>query len=193
MPNITLTQEQLEALISSKVSEATRGLQDRLTSAEKNRDAIKREKDSLLGKRRSDKLTTAVDTYIKTGNWDHVKSDAKPDRIVIPRGASPQEYRQLKAHAQKMGVPYEVAFDAPTHSPRVSKVKYVETDLALYVNREQQRRLGVQRLLEMAQQKGKRLIAFRDVDDLPAEARAKHDRIVQAGDPDAFVFEDGEG
>jgi len=193
-----MDEKQLETLVDTAVREAV----DRTTKAltekfEQQTKGLRENRDRLLAEKKSAKLDAVVDRYLKTGNWDHVQggnpTSGPGGEIVFQRGAPHAEYRRLKEQAEKAGVLFRVVdYGDESPGPTPSKVKYVETDSVLYVNREQQRRLGVQSLLEMAQQKGKKLIAFRHVDDLPPEAQAKHARIVDAGDPDAFVFEGGD-
>jgi len=93
MAEFIMTTEQLDQLIASKVEEATRDLQDRLAKTEKNRDSILREKRVLQLRLRG----------------EEPEHDAPPE-IVIPRGASPQEYLRLKTEAEELGLPYRAEY-----------------------------------------------------------------------------------
>lgn len=113
---------------------------------------------------------------------------------MIPRRATSAEYQRLKAQAQERGVPYVIEDDATdpalVNNARgaPSIVKFVEDERTLWAHQEMQRQVGIIELNRRAAVAGKTLRIFKSANDLDPEARAKHDRILDAGDPDALVF-----
>jgi len=175
-------------------------IETELAAVKKNRDSILREKRELEGRspgldpemaaRRQQMRDLGVSTGI---------DDLPPtDRVVVPRHADPAAYREAKARAEKLGVPLVFSVEGPGDPTQRgfvrdanSRVKYVETDGVLYANREMLSVLGVAGLNAEAEKRSKRLSLFRSIDDLPAEAQAKHARILEGGDPDQLLFEGG--
>lgn len=125
----------------------------------------------------------------KNGDFDQFQSA----EVVVKRGASHAEYTASKAEAEKRGIPFRVESGDPTPAYQRSggsKVKTITTDTTLFVNNEFRKQIGVQAAQKLAGDK--RLIVFRDVEELPTEAQAKHRATLEARNPDDFMFEEGD-
>jgi len=173
-------------------------LEAELAAVKKNRDSILKEKRELEGRSpvlaEADRMIRLADRALKVDNG---LDGYATSRVVIPRRATPAEYQALKAEAEKRGVPYAIeggdADPALVNNARgaPSTVKYVEDERTFWAHQEMQRQVGIIELNRRAAAAGKTLRIFKSADDLDPEARAKHDRILEAGDPDALLFEGG--
>ena len=174
MAEFIMTTDQLDRVIASKVDEATADLQARLAKTEKNRNSLLREKRNLQRRLKG----------------EEPEGDAPP-HIVIPSGVSPQEYQRLKSEAEEQGLPYRVEYTAREKPAELtkSKVKFVETDSQFFANTHLLGQLGLPVLELMAMNREKRLTLFRSAEELPVEAHATHDQILQANDPEALIGE----
>ena len=185
--------------MSADLEARIRELEDKLDRVTANRDNILAEKRQLEGRGLSPEMAARRQQMRDLGVSTGIDDLPPTDRVVVPRHADPAIYRELRAQAEKRGVPLVFSDDGPGDPTQRnfardanSKVKYVETDGVLYANRAMLGVLGTGGLSQEAAKRNKRLSLFRSIDDLPAEAQAKHARILEANDPDALLFQGGE-
>jgi hypothetical protein len=194
-----MTPQEIESLIEQKLAERTASLQQELDQVKRNRDQILDEKRRLVAARKqpeseAERMIRLADRVLKIDNG---LDQYQTDKVVVPRHADPATYRELKAQAEKRGVPLVFSDDAPgdptmrNHArDQASRIKVVETDATYYANQALQRSVGIAELSRRASAAGKSLRIFRSLDDLKndPEAVSKHQRIEEAGDPETLVF-----
>jgi hypothetical protein len=188
-----MTEQEIAALVARNQE-----LEQQLERVTKSKENILREKKALEHRRGLDPEMAARRQQMRDLGVSTGIDDLPPtDRVVVPRHATPAQYREAKERAAKLGVPLTFSDDAPGDPTQrnfgrddVSKVKVVETDAAYYANQALQRSVGVAELSRRASAAGKSLRIFRSIDDLKndPEAVSKHARIEEAGDPETLVF-----
>ena len=177
-------------------------LETDLARVTQNRDSILREKKALEHRRdpvlsEAERMIRLADRYLKVDNG---LVQYQTDKVAITRAEArdPQAYQKARATAEQRRVPLVItdgdADPALVNNARgaPSTVKFVEDERTLWAHQEMQRQVGIIELNRRAAAAGKTLRIFNSADDLDPEARAKHDRILEAGDPDALLFEGSE-
>jgi hypothetical protein len=205
-----MTPEQIAALVDQKVAEKTAHLQAHVDQLIKEKrkliedrkqpedsfERVMRDADAVLA---SSKPDPEFDRVMRAADKLLAPKTNLPsaDRVCVPRHADPATYRELKAQAEKRGVPLVFVEEGPGDPTQRnfgrdanSRVKFVETDATFYANQAMQRSLGIVELDRRAAAAGKSLRIFRSADDLvnDPEALQKHARILDAADPDTLVF-----
>ena len=193
-----MTPQEIDELVERKVAERTAHLTAHV-------DQLIKEKRKLVADRKPDVLDEAeramraADRYLK-GQVNFGTDGYATDKATITRAEArdPQAYQKAKATAEQRNVPLVItdgdADPALVNNARgaPSTVKFVEDERTLWAHQEMQRQVGIIELNRRAAAAGKSLRIFKSADDLDPEARSKHDRIIDAGDPDALLFEGGE-
>jgi hypothetical protein len=170
-----------------------------LARVTQNRDSILREKKALEHRRaddETDRVLRLADRYLK-GQVNFGTDGYATDRVTITRAEArdPQAYQKAKATAEQRKVPLVIvdgdADPALVNNARgaPSTVKFVEDERTFWAHQAMQRQVGIIELNRRAAAAGKTLRIFKSAEDLDPEARAKHDRILEEGDPDALLFE----
>jgi hypothetical protein len=203
---MSLDQQQLSALIDAAVREAVERTTRELNAKhEAVTEGLRRNRDQLLAEKKSgedknvsgnfDEWLAGLDQRIaklKTENAGLTgKADApaatsvREHTITREQARSGQAYREAKAAAEKAGVPLRIVDEnAPAQNRRSSPVGLIHDEVAgvLHANVRLVEKHGQQRMRQLAAEKGATLRAFRDVNDLPDDAAAKHAEIIASQD-----------
>lgn len=198
---MSLTEQQLSALIDAAVREAVARTTSELTAKHeavteglrRNRDQLLAEKKDHEGKKVSDDFDqwlAGVDERLAKvreenarllGKNDEVNPFTAPREVTLSREAarSGQAYREAKAEAEKLGIPLRIVDENAPAQPgkRSSPVKYVKDADAgvLYVNADMIQRHGQARCREIAAEQGASTVrAFRSIEDLPKPMQQAH-------------------
>lgn len=160
-----------------QLEEENAALEAELAKVEKNRDAILREKRLLQGKPEK----------ALRGNGSELFITAEDSR-------DPSEYQRMKAVAAQQGKTLRiVGEDIPSGAEKRSPVKFVEDRDAgvLYANAAVRDRVGIQRLQEIAQERGlKTSKTFRYPHELPDHLQRQHAQTLADRAVDSLVDHD---
>jgi hypothetical protein len=205
-----MDEQQLSALINAAVQEAVQRTTAELSAQfetataglRKNRDELLAEKKGGEGKRPEpvthdnfDEWLAGLDQRIAKlkSNGERLAgkssepaaSPVREHTITREQARSGQAYREAKAAAEKAGVPLRIVDEhAPAQDRRSSPVGLIHDEVAgvLHANVRLVEKHGQQRMRALAAEKGATLRAFRDVNDLPDDAAAKHAEIIASQD-----------
>lgn len=204
---MSLTEQQLSALIDAAVREAVARTTSELTAKhEAVTEGLRRNRDQLLAEKKTDEGKKASDNFdewlagvderlakvreenarlLGKSSEPPATSAVKEHTITRAEARSGQTYREAKAAAEKAGVPLRIVDEnAPSQQRRSSPVKLVHDEIGgvLHANIALVERHGQQRMRQLAAEKGATLRVFRSVEDLPDEAAAKHAETIASQD-----------
>lgn len=202
-----IDEQQLSALINAAVREAVERTTAELSAKfEADTAGLRRNRDELLAEKKTgegrqvthenfDEWLAGLDermakmkaeTARLTGqSTAHATPPVREHTITREQARSGQAYREAKAAAEKAGVPLRIVDEhAPAQDRRSSPVGLIHDEVAgvLHANVRLVEKHGQQRMRALAAEKGATLRAFRDVNDLPDDAAAKHAEIIASQD-----------
>jgi hypothetical protein len=210
-----MDEAQLSALIDAAVREAVERTSRELAAKhEADTEGLRRKRDELLdkvakkdgdGKQPSatedfDAWLTALDARIAklksdpalTGKTAPTDYGVKQTEVLISRAESRdhQKYQAAKAEAAAKGLQVRIVDEHAAAPVSTSRVKYLDDapSRTLYSNKEVLREAGgYQRLKQNAERDGKRLVVFKNVDELPEHLHRAHAETLAANKPDTLL------
>lgn len=206
-----MDEAQLSALISAAVTEAVeRTARELAAKHEADTEGLRRKRDELLDKvaKKDGSALENFDEWL-AGSAERLRKSneladrllgksAKPDaapkqtEVTITRdeARSGSAYRAAKAEAEAKGLPLRIVDERASAPVAGSRVKYVEDaqSRTLYANKEVLREAGgYQRLKQTAERDGKRVVVFKNVDELPDHLHRAHAEALAANKPDTLL------
>jgi hypothetical protein len=207
---MSITEQQLSAMIDAAVREAVERTAQQLTAKfESDTAGLRRNRDDLLSaKKTAEGKTPAPVTHNNFDEWlaslderigklkvesarltgtveAQPASPVREHTITREQARNGPAYREAKAVAEKAGVPLRIVDEnAPPKGRRSSPVGMIHDEVGgvLHANIRLVEKYGQQRMRQLAAEKGASLRAFRDANELPDEIAARHAEVIASGD-----------